>query len=51
MSDSLKTKDDRIQLTLRLPKEIYEALKEEAEAKQISFNQLINQILSRYLKK
>ena len=44
-------KDDRTQLTLRLPQEIYEALKEEAEAKQISFNQLINQILSRYLKK
>ena len=50
MSDS-KSKDDRIQLTLRLPQEIYEALKEEAEAKQISLNQLINQILSRYLKK
>ena len=30
MSDS-KNKDDRTQLTLRLPKEIYEALKEEAE--------------------
>ena len=34
-------KDDRIQLTLRLPKEIYEALKEEAEAIGISVNELI----------
>ena len=41
MSDSSKTKDDRTQLTLRLPKEIYEALKEEAEAIGISVNELI----------
>ena len=41
MSDSLKTKDDRTQLTLRIPKEIYEALKEEAEAIGISVNELI----------
>ena len=40
MSDS-KSKDDRTQLTLRLPQEIYEALKEEAEAIGISVNELI----------
>lgn len=40
MSDS-KIKDDRTQLTLRLPKEIYEALKAQAKKTGISINELI----------
>lgn len=34
-------KDDRTQLTLRLPKEIYEALKAQAKKTGISINELI----------